>query len=908
MKRTALALAAALLLSALLLPGCDRGSKIRSDDSKAAVAPSFEASIPYDGQDQVPISAYVILFFNEAIDPDSAVDIVRFERATDAGSVAVPFRTELGSQSIAIHPTQMLVDGARYRVRLTGDLTTVTGDPILLPDREGLVEFRTRADRPRAFSRPELVGYAPSGSRVRDFSTFHLYFSEPLDGDTIQYGSSVKLLDADEELVPCRMLANRAQIVLDPFEDLTPSGLYTIVVTDDIRDLDGSAPADPVEIEVTPIATRPHHPLVVEACPSANDTSTSCEAIDPADLPISRLTGAPVNSMITTGKVLGESRTYLSGPLFTVLGESKRATADQIPVVIRAGQTINTTNIEALLGGEVPSGLETGEIQVTLLTDAVGYIEDSTEDGGVAGLRPRVKLIMDAALNATDPQANASFSQEILGVELSGYSVVDDEGRMMMEVGGMSEIFVMGERVNALMTMFQVAPDAFPEQVPDTAAPYVMTTTPVDEEELVDTETPVIVQFSEPINPDTVYAGVALYDAEGVEVDTIRRADGGKVTLIPKGLLEPVADYEIRVTSDIVDIAGNALTDEVAAVFTTNALGYSKKVAPRVGSTEPANEAGTVFPMNFEPILFFTQDIERGTVVYGESVSIIDEATGKLVEATPIVDHRSITLRPAKYFTPGRPYRIELTAGIQNPNGVPLDADTDFNPAGPPFERPFVAGDYVDAVPLILHASPVGDRNGDGEITGDEVETPENRIAIESILILGASSVSGDMISYVYGLSKTATGEVYLDAKLSAGIQLYATTVGIDIDAILELFGLLQPPPLGAGEDAITVITPIDMGLITIDVTEPGKAPIYYNEFDFIAEMGIDMTTYFSVQNGLFNALLDHVLPLQQRGLLFFTEDGRMEVQISGETSIKMLGLLNLPSTVSMRAVSSPGL
>lgn len=892
-----------LALAVAGLSGCDHGgSGLPPQEEKPTVEASFESSIPYHQQDQVPVSARIILFFNEVFDPNTAVNLLGLERKTEAGEFeAVEFVLETGPQTMTLLPSQLLTGNTVYRVRMKQGLATFDGRPILLPERKGLVSFRTCADRPLADSTPELMRLLPSGDRVRDFSTFHLSFNEPLDRNSIMLGQTVLFTDEDDQPVPAHLRAKFSQIIIDPIEDLVPGRTYKITVTTDVVDLDGFGPDKKIVLEVRPTSTRPLHDLVVEACPTAGPGS-SCDGMSLSELPVSALTGKPANSMITFGKVLGESYTYMSGPLFSSLGNSGLSEANLIPVVLRKGQTIKSTNINALLGGKIPSGLETGEISLTLITDANGFIEDASNDATTTGLRPRVKLIMDAALNAENPKANASFSQEILGVELSGYSVVDpDTGVMRMELGGVSEIWVMGERVGSMLTMYQVAPNVFPEFEPDNKSPEVMTVTPIDESELVPTGTAIVVHFDKPINADTIYEAASLIGPDDQKVPAVMHAEGGKIVLRPKKLLEPLTTYQIKVTTSLMDQNGNALAHDFNSTFTTNAKGYGK-LAPRIGTTAPATEYGSEFPCNLEPMLFFTADIEKGTVVYGESVSLIDLATGELVEATPIVDYRQITIRPAKYLTPDKVYRIELTPGIQDIAGKPLDTDNDLTPGGHFFQLDFTATEYLDVTVLVLHADPVADPDGNGEVIPRiETETPSNQIDIDSVLIYGTSYVSGDMVSFVHGLTETADGQVYLDIDLGGGIALAATSVGLDIDTLLELLGLL-------GKDSITALTPIDMGLISIDVIRPGKAPIFYNDFDSVAEMNIAMDTYMSVTNGLFNALITHELPLNQVGRLSFIEDGRMEVIIEGKSEIKMLDMITLPANVKMRTISDQAL
>ncbi|MDP8257319.1 MAG: Ig-like domain-containing protein [Candidatus Alcyoniella australis] len=901
------------------------------------------AAYPYQGMQQVPVHARVHLAFSAPIDPATVEGQVSFVRLLERGGTeSVDHKLTLHRSSVELTPLVPLRGNQSYRVRLRNGVRDFQGRAPLMDGKIQQIVFQTKPDRPDSSAFPTVAYTNPAQDEVLDISTFRIAFSEPIVAQSVIYGQSVHLRVAGEdakadddddddqqdegpadepgELVAARVFVQGNLVVIDPLDDLNPKLPYELTIEADpfeypdadddesskaddddddddddvavaaIHDLNGAGLQQAFVWSFYPQSTEPRRRLITDAWPSAADGDLH-EALDPEDMPLSPLTGRPANTMIADSKLLGESVLYVGGALFSELGET--GDFSQIPLTIRAGEKLITSSMSAMLGGKIPAGLVTGPLTIEMLSDVSGYLRDSRDYVGNTEVLPALTLVMDISLTAEDPTANSNMTQQILGVELVGVSYVREDGEMVLELMGYSELKLAGESIPTTISLYQIPYPGTPQRKADRTPPQALSSLPQQSSKLVPVESPVIVFFNEALDPTTIEF-VKLYNADEEQVPCAVSVDGAKVALRPIEPLEPSSAYGVFAEPGLCDLAGNALTERWGTTFSTNAAAWSYW-PPKLGTMDVPNEYGSTYPCNLWPTVFFTQVMNRETMYYGDTVLLYDIDAGTLVNATSVVDWRKLVIIPDEPLTPGRRYRLQLSEEIRSYGSAQLDTDNDLEPGGEDYRLDFTAVEPTADVELFLHADPISDTDGNGFFDDTETPTPENQIEILSALIVWPSYVSGEMVSFVRGLAYDRDGEPYLDISLSSGIVLYATStsMGLTMDDDDKSPG--DPGPVG-------------MGPITIDVFQTGMAPVVEAD-DGLPQMNISMMTYFTVRNGILNALLEHELALEQTGRMFFNDDGRMEVLISGQSDISMLGgLLVLPSDVKMRAVSPPPL
>ena len=78
-----------------------------------------------------------------------------------------------------------------------------------------------------------------------------------------------------------------------------------------------------------------------------------------------------------------------------------------------------------------------------MISDATGYLSPNPYTDDINAPR-HVKLFMDVSMNTEEAQPNASLSQDLLGVELSGIAIVED-GVLTIDAIGIVEPELLGQ-------------------------------------------------------------------------------------------------------------------------------------------------------------------------------------------------------------------------------------------------------------------------------------------------------------------------------------------------------------------------------------------------------------------------------------------------------------------------------
>ena len=104
----------------------------------------------------------------------------------------------------------------------------------------------------------------------------------------------------------------------------------------------------------------------------------------------------------------------------------------------------------------------------------------------------------------------------------------------------------------------------------DAAGPGVLSTTPVDGTQNVGLASPIVLQFSEPLDPATVNSSsVRLSDLNNT-IPTTVLASGATVTLTPSATLQRGITYRVTVTPSVTDSLGNRMSQEYSFHFQTD--------------------------------------------------------------------------------------------------------------------------------------------------------------------------------------------------------------------------------------------------------------------------------------------------------------------------------------------------
>lgn len=723
-----------LSLTALLVTGCGGDTQTTTFFWEKS---RLEYSYPYDGQREVSVRAPVVLRFSHALNDDADLAEVALLDATDN---PVPVTATLldDRRSIVLRPQQPLRPVSEYRIEI-GELPAELSD-IVAP--EDGITFRTRGQRkgPRDLVSAEegfvISRMIPDGNErpLMDFSSLRLQFNQPLDVASVRYGigmdDTLALTDSNGALVPAVVRVNSFYVTVDPLADLVAGEEYTFAAAGGIRSTLGEV-LGAESVVFQPQSSFPRETLVQRAEDSLGGTL------------VSPLTGAAINAVPVNALLLGDqSLSQQQGDVHAEL-----AFVPNFPVVsplrVPRGSLLNGSSVSVNIAGEVPAGFETGDISVTFVTDAVGYLLPNpyTEEPG----SPRhVQLLMDVAMTAAVPQANGALSQDLLHVELYGTAIVED-GVLVINAIGVVEPEVLGLEtawgvLSFNMRALQDQVNA-PEPVADLTPPTLQSWLPGDDQDMATPGEPIILNFSEPLDATSLdEVGALSLTLNGAPLQADIHLDGASVVIKPH---DPVrhprpgqdANYQVVADAPLRDIAGNLLDQQYILDFSlpvyvdddvrsplplTVYPGYPCETSGRDinldGAPLPTEHHGRcvggkntddLLPLSSlaanRPIrVQFSQDMDQQSLQLGGSV-VVERRDGGVwvpVDGTLRTEMRLLEFWPDQSWAPDQLYRYRLRSNGSRTSSAGTNCDGSqaiCSVDGLPLQTRLLTQDYAQA-------------------------------------------------------------------------------------------------------------------------------------------------------------------------------------------------------------------
>lgn len=580
------------LIPAVLLAACGGDSQ---SVNEPATPGSVVYSYPADGQNEVSPKADLVLRFSNALSDN---DLNGKIRITD-GNTDVAFSTQSVDQgrSLTISPNEKLRPGTEYAIEFTEDLEAADNRRISTPNAVGPdgIQFTTRGalsgiagldNLASGFAVAEMIPSPGNTFKPMNFSTFRLRLTQPVHPEWKERGGVIELTDSNGETVPATVLVNGRYITIDPCladspercgreEDVLNAGeTYTVSVRN-LPGINGGTLAEFSE-EVTPRDTSPTVVLFQEVIDSGLNAGQ-----DEDNARRSRLNGQIINGVTLNSVLQGiAGPSQQTGGLFAELAYAPAFEADEpLPLRVPKGSVLNSSSLDVRINGSVPvidpaTGeiQKTGNIKVTMLSDATGYLMPNPYTDDMNAPR-HVKLFMDVSMNTEEAQPNASLSQDLLGVELTGIAIVED-GVLTIDAIGMVEPNLLGQEFTDSTIAFRIeaatdsesALDAAKqrdEELTDNTGPQLVSWMPGAEDAVPNTRQnmqrpgdPVVLNFDEPLDPDSVKGNVTLSTVEGDIANLDTKVDGTVLVLNPPGGLKHGINYVVTVNG-LTDIRGN---------------------------------------------------------------------------------------------------------------------------------------------------------------------------------------------------------------------------------------------------------------------------------------------------------------------------------------------------------------
>jgi hypothetical protein len=779
------------------------------------VPPGVIFSFPADQQIDVPLGARIVVVFSDPIDASAlgtctssggAFCLVGPDGAVNATPTANSDGHSIQFEGAALSPSTV------YSLYVGQALCPTATN---LPAQGPLLTFTTRGERPRA-APPTLVAVnggpptQPDAFRpLFDTSTIRLVFSEPLDPRSVVYGpGSVQLVDASGSAVPAMMVAHGIHISIDPTNDLTP-GTYMLQLGSQLVDL-GGQPLAPITIPLVPHDSKG----------SIGLTSSALRTRQMGDPGESQpRTGTTPNIVAMSSPLIGQvTSTVQPSTLASQFGDPTAAPDLNNAVAFRIprGQRLNLSGLAIALGGQIPSGLTTGDVSIELLTDADGRLyRNPYHDPSQAPDNDRsplyVDLDMDVAIYASDPVGNAVLTQTVLGVQSVGMATPTD-GVLDIESVAAMDLGLLGVAKAPSNLVLEAITDANATVAPAATAPTLIASYPAGSSSVMAVDSGIELIFSEPVDYTLASTGgVTLQDSKGSAVPAVIESAGAALVVRPLAPLAYSTQYQVDFSGVVSQPAAtdtltfSTPTLVATAVPTTLAAVHGGAPCALTGAT--AQSAGRCLgglasddlyhPFALvadEPFdVSFTQPLNQNQVALGSACGSGDvrveqiDGSGSCTAAVPgtlLLRDRSLSFVPDTPWTPGAAYRMTLVSGASTACTAgdlcgmqsaasfdALDGTTSAGAGGPDAVFPFAGAAPNGTTYMVASPQPFTDVNASGFVETGEVPQDANRAAVR---IIGTGGV---VTSASFGGSNCVPGAtdiepcIYVLGSLPAEMQ-----------------------------------------------------------------------------------------------------------------------------------------
>lgn len=622
----------AVLGTAMLLTACggdggdspvdDFGSNPGEGDNQALLY-----AYPDNGQGEISTAAPVVLRFSSAVNLGEAQNsITVYEGDAQSGTmVAVTPESVAGEpNNVLLQPDEDLKPNQIYTVVIE-DLRLRKGTA-----KDQTLTFTTRPlhEGPKSLvvkeDTFEVSRRMPDGSAmepVMDFSSFRFQFTQPIDRATASYGdgNTVVLRDGAGDPVDATLLIDGAYMTVDPDAEYLNAGeTYTLDITADLASTYGET-FGAQSYTLTPKDSSPKgEPAILVQKLTQGSTS--------------RLTGKPVNEVPVNGTLLGENKNITQASAEVVRAELADVTTytDVTPIRLPKGTVLNGAEINPILiGGEVPAGFGSGDVTMTVLSDASGYLVPNPYAENNPDALRIVHLLMDVGIATSEARANGAFTQDLLHIELVGLAEVDPTaGVLNLDAVSVVEPNILGQEYGYGMLSFQLQSykdqnDA-PRLVGDTSAPVLQSWVPGENGEMQQPDDPIILNFSEPLSSDSITEKVSL-ENNGLEQTADIFVDGASLVIKPHDPLQYSSesesnDYTVRVEGSLSGINGNEISAPIVQSFRLPTITSTKTVLSPGGTSE-LNELTDHAPVVISVYPGFPCALEPSSTDLSEAIS-----------------------------------------------------------------------------------------------------------------------------------------------------------------------------------------------------------------------------------------------------------------------------------------------
>ncbi|HLR17392.1 MAG TPA: Ig-like domain-containing protein, partial [Alcanivoracaceae bacterium] len=425
-------------------------------------------SFPYDGQQNLSLNTPLVLRFSEPVDAEKftkeSVELTCDSGiCKDKGATLISWNEDKqfefvdNNLGVVLTPSEKLDANSKYCAELV-DVPTASGEKVVnkrfcfntaiaATHRGSLVELGVGDSLSIKKMYPDLNKV--SENPIMDFSSYRFQFNEPLNSSVVRYGEHVKLLDAQQQLVEnVTVLANHNTMTVHPSELLEPGQEYQLVFHNlpalHGQNDEGTPKVFSKTFALTPQSSEPRTILVQDTVKPSDIANFPCSLENNPKTSV--LTGQALNCVPLDSVILGDKDASMQqGDLLAELAYIPNY-PNITPLRVPRGSVLSGSNIKVRIAGNVPAAaddsMDTGEISVTVLSDAIGYIYPNPYSSAPDAPK-QIKLYMDVAMTAENSVPNVVLSQDVMHIELNGMASLDGKS-MRVDALGVVEPDILG--------------------------------------------------------------------------------------------------------------------------------------------------------------------------------------------------------------------------------------------------------------------------------------------------------------------------------------------------------------------------------------------------------------------------------------------------------------------------------
>lgn len=634
--------------------------------------------------DRVPLNATLTVLYDKPIDPLS-LDLMFVSARFQGNSVDVDVSQSPAGNIVYFVPRKPLEPGGFYGlVNSPRDLESGEVVP-------GGFSFRAGFEQDVTPPTIALINLEDGEDGVPNNVRLRVRFDEPLDMTDLIAQNRITLRAGDGESVPFNVAfdADRRGVLLTPINLLAANEDYELSVAR-VLDRAGNQSSESRTVRFTAAATVDVvPPLLIARSPPAGAQAVPTNA---------------VAQFLSNERLDPVSLQFARGSLDTLSFES--SPPEQIDRLLSDDGKRVTVSSSRTMNPAQPWGFS----RISDLTDLAGNVINQDSARFSIGLSPDNTpprlLLSTPPPGATGVPINGrialSFDDGLSPVCLAGAFSLNGHPITDVVVSGEREVEIRPDELLLPSTRYDLEVEGVcnyaglemptvslsfttgASAAADTAAPEVVNITPAEGAAGVAPDEPVVIEFSETVDPLSLVHLQVLVDAGPVAGEFL--ADGSVVTFTPELGLPPFSRITVR-NAGVADLAGNASVETSYAFDSSTGL---DETPPTVETVYPADGAEDV-PRRAGPLtLGFSEPMDVRTLNSDNLLLWVDgEIVRPAVSHSP--DNRTVFL-DAAYPQSAQIVIIALT-GLKDLSGNALSRpylSTFFSETPPTFSTPFV--------------------------------------------------------------------------------------------------------------------------------------------------------------------------------------------------------------------------